>query len=124
MIRHSYDTAVLVGWSVGLKVDLKPIWHSASLGQKFNHTGYSNPEVDRLIDEALSKETLEEARPLWWRAQELIVSDQPYTFLFTLDKVFGVNERVQGTKPDFRGFYRNLEEWWIPSSQRRHRSEA
>jgi peptide/nickel transport system substrate-binding protein len=124
VIRHSYETAVLVGWSVGLKVDLKPIWHSASLGQKFNHTGYSNPEVDRLIDEALSKETLEEARPLWRLAQERIVRDQPYTFLFILDKIFAVNERVQGTKPDFRGFYLNLEDWWIPSSKRRHRSDT
>jgi len=124
VIRHAYETAVLVGWSVGLKVDMKPIWHSASREGKFNHTGYSNAEVDSLIDEALAKETLEEARPLWRRAQRLVVEDQPYTFLFILDKIFAVNDRVQGTDPDFRGFYRNLEDWWIPASQRRRRGEA
>jgi peptide/nickel transport system substrate-binding protein len=124
VIRHAYESAVLVGWSVGLKVDMKPIWHSASLEGKFNHTGYSNSEVDRLIDEALSRETLEEARPLWRRAQRLVVDEQPYTFLFILDKIFAVNDRVQGTDPDFRGFYRNLEEWWIPAPQRRHRGES
>jgi peptide/nickel transport system substrate-binding protein len=124
VIRHAYETAVLVGWNVGLKVDMKAIWHSASIDGKFNHTGYANPEVDRLIDEALSKETLDEARPLWERAQRLVVEDQPYTFLFILDKIFAVNDRVRGTHPDFRGYYRNLEEWWIPASLRRQRGEA
>jgi peptide/nickel transport system substrate-binding protein len=124
VIRHSYETAVLVGWSVGLKVDMKPIWHSASIDGKFNHTGYANTEVDRLIDEALSKETLEEARPVWRRAQRIVVEDQPYTFLFILDKIFAVNDRVQGTDPDFRGYYRNLEDWWIPAPLRRQRGEA
>ena len=60
VIQHTYETAVLVGWSVGLKVDLEPIFHSRSLRGKFNHTGYSNEAVDRLIDEANAAETLPE----------------------------------------------------------------
>jgi peptide/nickel transport system substrate-binding protein len=124
VIRHSYETAVLVGWSVGLKVDMKPTFHTASLTGKFNHTGYSNPEVDDLIDRALAAETLEEARGLWQEAQRIVVEDQPYTFLFILDRIYGVNERIRGTVPDARGYYRNLEDWWIPASRRRHRTGA
>jgi peptide/nickel transport system substrate-binding protein len=124
VIRHTYRTAVLVGWNVGLKVDLKPMFHSASRAEKYNHTGYSNPAVDDLIDRALAEETLEAAGPLWRQAERLIVEDQPYTFLFILDRTYGVNDRVRGTVPDPRGFYRNLHEWWIPASKQRRRAAA
>jgi peptide/nickel transport system substrate-binding protein len=121
VIRHEYEDAVLVGWSVGLKVDLKPTFHSASAEEKFNHVEYRNPEVDDLIERALAAETFEEAGPHWREAQERIVADSPYTFLFILDRIFGVNERVRGTVPDARGYYRSLSEWWIPESRQRAR---
>jgi peptide/nickel transport system substrate-binding protein len=121
VIDHSYGTAVLVGWSVALKVDMQSTFHSRAIEGKYNHTSYSNPEVDELIDEAVAAATFEEARPLWMRAQELIVRDQPYTFLFRMDSVYGVNERVRGTAPDPRGYYRNLREWWVPAARRRSR---
>jgi peptide/nickel transport system substrate-binding protein len=124
VINQTYETAVLVGWSVGLKVDLKPVFHSASRTGGFNHTGYANPAVDELIDRALSMSSFEEARPLWYEAQERIVEDQPYTLLFIADKVFGVNERVRGTVPDPRNYYRNLEDWWIPAARQRQRAQA
>jgi peptide/nickel transport system substrate-binding protein len=77
--------------------------------------------VDELIDRALEASSFEEARPLWYEVQELIVQDQPYTFLYTIDTIAGVNERVRGTRPDFRGLYVNLEDWWIPSERQKTR---
>ena len=121
VIRHEYGDAVLVGWNVGLKVDMKPTFHSASVTEKYNHVEYRNPAVDSLIDAALSSETFAEAAPLWKEAQERVVADQPYTFLFIPDSVFGVNERVRGTRPDARGYYRSLDQWWIPESRQRRR---
>ena len=123
VIKHEYETAVMVGWSVSLKVDLKPIFHTESLGEKFNHTGYSNPRVDELIDRASALATFDEAMPLWAEVQREIVADQPYTFLFILDKIFGVNERVRGTVPDARSYYLHLRNWWIPRDQQRRRAE-
>jgi len=119
VIDHSYDTAVLVGWQIALKVDLKATFHGGEVEGKFNHTEYANPRVDELIDRALAAETFDGARPAWHEVQELIVRDQPYTFLYTLQSVLGVNERVRGTAPDFRGTYRDLEKWWIPSARQR-----
>jgi len=121
VIDHSYETAVLVGWSIALKIDLKSTFHSESIAGKYNHTEYANPEVDRLIDRALAAGTFEEALPLWQEIQLFIARDQPYTFLYTIQDLFGVNRRVRGTRPDFRGYYRSLPEWWIPSSLQRRR---
>jgi peptide/nickel transport system substrate-binding protein len=123
VIKHQYETAVMVGWSVALKVDLKPIFHTDSLQEKYNHTGYSNPRVDELIEQAESMPTFEEARPLWVEAQREIVADQPYTFLFILDKIFGVSDRIHGTVPDARSYYIHLRDWWIPLD-RQHRRGA
>jgi peptide/nickel transport system substrate-binding protein len=121
VIDHSYETAVLVGWAIALKVDLKATFHTEAIDGKYNHTSYSNPRVDELIDRALEASSFEEARPLWYEVQELIVQDQPYTFLYTIDTIAGVNERVRGTRPDFRGLYVNLEDWWIPSERQKTR---
>jgi peptide/nickel transport system substrate-binding protein len=113
----------MVGWSVALKVDLKPIFHTDSLQEKYNHTGYSNPRVDELIEQAESMPTFEDARPLWVEAQREIVADQPYTFLFIMDKIFGVSDRIHGTVPDARSYYIHLRDWWIPLD-RQHRRGA
>ncbi|MBZ0268163.1 hypothetical protein K8I85_08400, partial [bacterium] len=121
VIDHSYESAVLVGWSIALKVDMKTTFHSESIEGKYNHTEYANPEVDRLIDAALEAGTFEEALPSWRKAQALIAADQPYTFLYTIQDIYGVNERVRGTRPDFRSYLFNLEDWWIPSARQKRR---
>ncbi len=121
VIDHTYETAVLVGWAIALKVDLYSTFHTEAIDGKYNHTEYSNPRVDELIDEALAAASFDDARPAWHEVQERIVQDQPYTFLYTIDTIAGVNQRVRGTRPDFRGFYVNLEDWWIPSDRQRRR---
>ncbi len=102
--------AVLAGWSVGLSADLTPLWGADS---PFNYTRYSHSEVTSMIEEAREQPTYESALPYWRQAASRIVQDQPYTWLYYLDAVDGVNNRVRGTKIDTYGPYQNLWEWWI-----------
>jgi peptide/nickel transport system substrate-binding protein len=113
--------AVLAGWSVGLSPDLTPLWGADS---PFNYTRYSHPEVTNLIEQAREQPTYEAAVPYWRQTASRIVQDQPYTWLYYLDAVDGVNNRVRGTKIDTYGPYQNVWEWWIADRQAAPESSA
>jgi len=106
--------AVLAGWSVGLSPDLTALWGADS---PFNYTRYSHPEVTSLIERAREQPTYESSITLWREAASRIVRDQPYTWLYYIDNVDGVNNRVQGTKIDTYGPYQNVWEWWIAGQE-------
>lgn len=108
--------AVLGGWSVGLSPDLRPLWAPDS---PFNFTGYDEPEVTALIGQAMAQPTHERSVPYWRAAASRMVQDQPYTWLYYLDMVDGVNERLRDTIVNTFGPYQNVWEWWIPESRRR-----
>lgn len=108
--------AILAGWSVGLSPDLSALWLPES---PFNYTRYNNPELVSLIERALVQPTYEASIPAWREAATRIVQDRPYTWLYYMDAVDGLNERLRGTVVDTYGPYQNVWEWWIPAAERR-----
>ena len=62
----------------------------------FNFQGYSNPEVDRLLDAARIETEQEARRDLYHQAVELIVDDASYVYLYNPDVVQAWTEAVQG----------------------------
>src|SRR6185503_6298785 len=86
---HQFD-AFVGSWRESTKVDLKSNFHSASREAGYNYGGYSNPELDRLIDRARAERDPRAARSLWIEAQRLVARDQPYTFLFERDRLHAV----------------------------------
>ncbi len=61
-----------------------------------NVFGYSNPEVDRLLEEAVKVYDIEKAKPLYSQIQR-IVSEEPAHRIFTVFELWyaGINARVQ-----------------------------
>jgi peptide/nickel transport system substrate-binding protein len=108
--------AVLSGWNVALYPDLSGLWAADS---PFNVTRYEHPDLPRLIEEARGSPTPEAAAPIWREAASTIVRDQPYTWLYYLDIVDAVSNRLRGTEIDTYGTYQNTWEWWIPEDLRR-----
>jgi len=109
----SFD-AVVNRWEEPTQVDLGEIWRSAPAGvPTLNFGRYSNPGVDRLIDEVSAIPGFDAQKPLLDRIQELIVADQPYTFLVENVRLSGLNSRVRGADINDATPYFNLEEWWI-----------
>jgi peptide/nickel transport system substrate-binding protein len=113
LVEGDYEAA-LGGWVTGLTPDISPLFGSDS---PYNVTGYSNPAVDSLFATALSQPTPEAAAPYWTEAAAGIVEDQPYTWLYYIDTVDGVNQRLRGMRIDTYGSLQNAWEWWIPVSQ-------
>ena len=112
--------AIMLGWSVNLKIDMTTLWHSDSISDKYNFISYSNPEFDRLNDQAVMERDEEKARQMWWQAQEMIVEDQPYTFLFTDKQINFIHKRFQSVQMETEGWHYNLPHWWVPQDQQKY----
>lgn len=96
--------AVRLAW-VGGSVDMDPkqIWHTeSSKGAGSNFISYSNPKVDRLIDQARKLYEKEQRIPLMQQIHETIAADYPYVFFFNSQySLYGHTKRVQKPKDTF-----------------------
>ena len=110
MTAREFD-ARIGGWQVGLSADLFQIWGDPEGAS--NYVGYDNPEVQRLFAEAMAEPSPEAAAPVWRQAANLIVADQPYTWLFYYDVLYGVNNRVQGIEVNTLRPYGQVWEWRV-----------
>ena len=113
ILATDYDGA-LVEWKATTKVDLTGLFHSKSMRPKgFNFVSYSNPDVDRVIDEALTKTDTSSARALWNRAQRMIYDDQPYTFIAVPKELTAVDDRFCNVTPSAISFFVDLHHWGV-----------
>ena len=112
---RNYEAA-LAGWAVALAPDLTGVW---TPDNPFNFVDYENPELVRVMDQALDQPTEEAAAALWRQAASLISRDQPYSFLYFYDTVNAIHERLRNVEVNPLGHYLNPWEWWIPAGQQR-----
>jgi peptide/nickel transport system substrate-binding protein len=103
--------AFLGGWGVGLSPDLHSLWGDPD--NRFNFVGYDNPEVQRLIAEALAQTSPEAAAPFWRQAASTISADQPYTWLYYIDRPHAIRNRLQGTLINVAGEYLESWNWYV-----------
>jgi len=113
-IKSGRFDAMINAWRIGTKADLAPIWSCESRRPGgYNRIGYCNPVVDSLNSAACAILDFEKAKPLFYKAQEIIYEDQPYTFLYIPHELTALHRRFKGAKPDPISVYHNLHEWWI-----------
>lgn len=106
--------AVRLGWSGGsIDWDPKQIWHSSSIsGVGSNFVGYSNAEVDRLIDASRRSYDREARIKMLQRVHELISSEYPYVFFFNSKyTLYAHNKRIQKPRDSFP--YGVGQQYWV-----------
>lgn len=91
--KRSFD-AMTLGWTSSIETDLYQAFHSSQIKDGDNFVAYSNPELDKLIDEA--RRTVDDSKRmlLWRQAERLIYEDQPYTFLTRPQTLLFVDKRI------------------------------
>jgi peptide/nickel transport system substrate-binding protein len=65
-------------------------------GEVFNFTGYSNPTVDQLLDEARVVTDFEARKDLYEDVNRAIVDDAPYIYFYNLLQIHAYHPDVQG----------------------------
>jgi len=113
--------AVLLGWNTGLDPDQYDIWHSSKTKPgELNFIHYRNPEVDALLEEGRHTFEIEKRRRAYFRLQEVIAADQPYTFLFVPEALPAISKRFRGIKPAAAGINYNFDKWYVPKAEQKY----
>jgi peptide/nickel transport system substrate-binding protein len=82
-----------------------------------NFLHYYDPAFERYIERATSAPTREQARPLWRAAIEIINADAPGVWLFALENVAAVHNRVENVQIRPDSWAALLRTWRIPSDR-------
>ena len=105
--------AVIIGWARDVPLNDIDLWACDQVGQPFQFTSYCNPELDTVLDSIPLVADRDRLRALIGRYHELVAADQPYTFLYYVDRVDLARSRVYGTDMDSRGDWVNVARWWV-----------
>jgi len=110
--------AVILGWTVSQDPDIFDVWHSSKTGPKeLNFIHFKNAEVDRLLDEGRSTFDIEKRKACYWKIQDILAQEQPYTFLYVPDALPVVSSRFHGIVPAPAGISYNLIKWYVPKAE-------
>lgn len=125
LLAHFIDKgnfeALIMGWTIGQDPDLFDVWHSSKTGPKeLNFIGFKNGEVDRLIEEGRSTFDLEKRRRCYYRIQDILAQEQPYTFLYVPDALPVVSARFRGIEPAPAGITYNFIRWYVSKDEQRY----
>ena len=118
--------AVILGWTIPQSdPDLFDIWHSSKQGPKeLNFISFENKEADELLVKARHTFDKEERKRCYFRLQEILAEEQPYTFLFIPYATLAIQKRIKGIEPAPAGIGYNVEKWYVPEEQRRYKANA
>lgn len=109
---------VLLAWSISQDPDMYDIWHSSKTGPgELNFIGYKNPEVDRLLVEGRGTFDIEKRKRAYFRIQEILAEEQPYTFLYVPDALPVVSARIRGVESAPAGIGHNQIRWYVPKNE-------
>ena len=108
MAIRTMDMAVVWGkWNAGefdaafLPVSSRPGWFQLVFGED-SLLGYSNPEVIKLIDQAIATADPNEVDRIYGELTGIFRVEQPITYLRPLITTFVVHRRIQGLSTPFR----------------------
>ncbi len=103
-----------MAWGGGdIEMDPKQIWHSSSSGKGGSNRGsYSNPEVDKLIDEGRAELDQAKRTVIFKKAYTLIAKDVPYVFLFNNKFEFYANSNKVKMPADTYKYDFGHQTWW------------
>ena len=74
-------------------------------------TGYSNPEMDRLLDEGRRTVDLDKRKQIYAQVQRIIVQDVPAFYAWDRPFVSVISNKYTGYKNTILSFFNELEDW-------------
>jgi len=75
--------------------DQRNLWTTSGIGATgLNGMSYKNPEVDKLMDDALNTTDRNKRKEFYFRIQDILADDLPAPILFYPNSLHGINKRV------------------------------
>ena len=116
LVGQTFDTALL-GWNLSYPDD--PDFSFAfnpendKVGGGFNFVSYNNPEVTDLLKQGNNLAGCDTAgrAALYQQAQEKLVADQPYVFLYTAKTMIAASSKMDNFDPRVNQLFWNVDQW-------------
>lgn len=89
-------SGIVWGWGQYSPTVLKSLLYSELflVGAYDNTVGYSNEEVDKLIDEAINSNNQDDAIKKWKEVQTVSAKDYPYLYIVNIEHSYFVNDSI------------------------------
>lgn len=78
-----------------------------------NAAGFSDPDLDALIEEGLAEQDQQARAAIYQRAQQIVIDDAPWVSLYTSNTYEGLQNRVQGFRHLLSGGLRSISGVWL-----------
>jgi len=115
---------LMLGLGGATDPDQYVVFHSSQTGfDQMNRTGYSNPEMDRLLEEGRASCHQDARRPYYHKIQEILAEDLPMIFLYSRDALPVVTTRVRGVDPGPAGILYPSPRSCVPKGLQRYTSD-
>ncbi len=119
--QRDFDACVLRWTGGGSEEDPYQIWHSKSIeGRGSNFISYRNPVTDKLIEDARREMNPDKRLKLWREFFDIIVDEQPYTFLSASYSTVFMDKRFKNAIP-YKLTGLNADDWYVPAAQQKYR---
>jgi peptide/nickel transport system substrate-binding protein len=109
--RRDFDVVSRLWTEFDTVQDLYPMFHSSQIDGGSNWVGYSNPEVDRLIEQVRAEFDDEKRAALERLLHARLYEDQPYLFMTTRQSLDAAKKRVHGLQPSITWY--DLRAVWV-----------
>lgn len=105
--------AIVLGWSLGTDPDPSGIFHTKEIEAGLNFAGYSNPELDKLMDEQLQEKDQDKRKEMIGEIQTGLAEDQPYTFLYYPTEFRAMPAEMEGYEFHAKNIIYKPHQWWL-----------
>ena len=112
VMQRKYD-AWFAGFSVPLQMQLDDLWGSDLKKYPFNLAGFHNKRSDEILSAVKTLKNESDGAALWKEFQVIVHNEQPYTLLFWINNIVGVNERLRNTHIGILGTTHKAWEWSV-----------
>lgn len=126
-IKTGEFDVVVLGWSLSQDPDQFSIWHSSQRAPgQFNFIGYSNPRVDKLLEQGRLELNPDKRMKLYHEFAQILLEDSPIVYLYAGYGLPAIHKRVKGIDNPAppAGIGHNSYEWYIPQPLRRNEISA
>lgn len=92
---HKTEDLFLIGWCLPSLDPDHWVWPNLHTGEQVSQ--YSNPDVDRMMEQARSEMNADKRKQLYSQLLRLIRDDAPWLFLYQQTDIYGVSSRIKWT---------------------------
>lgn len=110
--------AFMLTWVPDQTLEDRAMWSCDQMAHPVHFSSYCNPDLDAVLDSLLFVTDRDAYAGLVDRYNDILETDQPYTFLYYPAHRAAARVELRGLEMDARGNWVSVTDWWLEPSAR------